>query len=260
MGNSPNKLWGSGENDVPSTEINDHQILRIPYISDNIKAFKKSKTIEMFSPDNAEIYYTLDESEPSEKSIKYEKPLVIEKTVKLKMIAIDKNKNKSFIVNSEFFMIPEGRSVTLKNLYSKLYTAGGPDALIDFVRGTANFRLGNWQGYGGCDFEAVVDLGKVEHIKKAGAGFLQDVKSWIWFPKEVEIFFSEDGINFISAGVINNNIPDNDYNVQVKDFVKEVNVKARYIKITAKTYGTIPDWHPGAGGKSWIFVDEIITE
>ncbi len=50
MGSSPNKLWGTGENDSPSTEITDIQLLRVPYISDNVKAFKKSKTIEMFSP------------------------------------------------------------------------------------------------------------------------------------------------------------------------------------------------------------------
>ena len=35
------------------------------------------------------------------------------------------------------------------------------------------------------------------------------------------------------------------------------NLKARYIKIKAENYGICPDWHLGAGGKTWIFVDEI---
>lgn len=260
MGAKPNETWGSGADDVPVSGIKDYQILRNPYLNDNVKAFKKSKTIEMISDDMADIYYTIDGTEPTETSNKYEKPIVIEKSVKIKMIAIDKNKNKSFVVNSEFFKIPEGRSVKLKNNYSNLYTAGGADALIDFVRGTANFRLGNWQGYWDCDFEADVDLGKEEFIKKAGAGFLQDIKSWIWFPTEVEVFTSEDGIDFRSAGVIKNTVPDNDYEIQTKDFTKEVGVKARYIRIHAKTYGAIPSWHPGAGGKAWIFTDEIIIE
>ena len=35
------------------------------------------------------------------------------------------------------------------------------------------------------------------------------------------------------------------------------NLNARYIKIKAENYGVCPDWHLGAGGKTWIFVDEI---
>ena len=43
-----------------------------------------------------------------------------------------------------------------------------------------------------------------------------------------------------------------------KDFKLNVkNLKARYIKIKAENYGICPDWHLGAGGKTWIFVDEI---
>ena len=33
--------------------------------------------------------------------------------------------------------------------------------------------------------------------------------------------------------------------------------KARYIKVFAKNFGTIPEWHLGAGGEGFIFIDEI---
>ena len=32
---------------------------------------------------------------------------------------------------------------------------------------------------------------------------------------------------------------------------------ARFIHIEAKNAGPIPAWHSGAGGKAWIFVDEV---
>jgi hypothetical protein len=32
------------------------------------------------------------------------------------------------------------------------------------------------------------------------------------------------------------------------------------VKIIARNYGPIPNWHPGAGGKAWTFADEIIIE
>ena len=43
-------------------------------------------------------------------------------------------------------------------------------------------------------------------------------------------------------------------------FARVDNVQARYVRVVAKNIGTIPDWHPGAGGKAWIFADEIIVE
>ncbi len=39
-----------------------------------------------------------------------------------------------------------------------------------------------------------------------------------------------------------------------------LDLKARYIKITAKNAGPCPEWHLGAGGKSWIFLDEILIK
>ena len=48
--------------------------------------------------------------------------------------------------------------------------------------------------------------------------------------------------------------------VVVKEFEAQVDARARYVKIEAKNYGLIPQWHDGAGGKAWIFIDEITVE
>ena len=34
---------------------------------------------------------------------------------------------------------------------------------------------------------------------------------------------------------------------------------ARYVRLRATGVKTCPDWHPGAGGKAWIFVDELVV-
>jgi hypothetical protein len=34
-------------------------------------------------------------------------------------------------------------------------------------------------------------------------------------------------------------------------------VQARYVRVSARSRLRCPDWHIGAGGKSWIFVDEV---
>jgi hypothetical protein len=33
----------------------------------------------------------------------------------------------------------------------------------------------------------------------------------------------------------------------------------RALRFRALNYGTIPDWHPGAGDEAFIFVDELIV-
>jgi hypothetical protein len=34
-------------------------------------------------------------------------------------------------------------------------------------------------------------------------------------------------------------------------------IKARFIKMRASQFGVLPEWHPGAGGETFIFVDEL---
>ena len=50
-----------------------------------------------------------------------------------------------------------------------------------------------------------------------------------------------------------------------KLFIREAGKKidltqARYVKFYARALKTCPDWHIGHGGKSWIFVDELIVD
>ena len=33
--------------------------------------------------------------------------------------------------------------------------------------------------------------------------------------------------------------------------------KVKFIRVKAENYGTLPEWHPNAGQKAWIMVDEV---
>ena len=68
------------------------------YKTDNIKSGSK---VKLLSPDKgATIYYTMDGSDPSDKSIKYDKEIVIDRNMTIKAIAAEDKKNNSSI--SEF--------------------------------------------------------------------------------------------------------------------------------------------------------------
>ncbi|MEO6539315.1 MAG: hypothetical protein ABIT07_03030 [Ferruginibacter sp.] len=74
----------------------------------------------------------------------------------------------------------------------------------------------------------------------------------------IQIYVSEDEINFTELYKGEHFLPIEDLNVQVEKINAIFSpVSARYVKITAMQYGKLPAWHDGAGGDTHIFVDEI---
>ena len=146
--------------------------------------------------------------------------------------------------------------------YNPQYNARGPRGLIDGLRGSVNWKTGGWQGYQDTDFTAVVNLRGVREVSTFGSGYCQDARSWIWMPRYVEYSVSVDGENFTSVGRVDNTVGEQDYTIRTRDFVLRLSepVEARYVKVFAKNFGTIPSWHLGAGGEGFIFIDEIWVE
>ena len=134
-------------------------------------------------------------------------------------------------------------------------------ALTNGILGSLNFNDGNWQGYEGDDFDAILDLGQVTGISQIHLDFLQDPIKWIFLPLNIEVSISEDGKNFEEIANLTHDIPQDTPDALKKEFTVNLqNRQARYIRIYAKSVGKCPEWHPGAGGKAWIFTDEIIVE
>lgn len=262
MGKKPNKKWANAVENRPKSVITDELIQAVPFIKSDSKTFKDSLVIQLGSPiENANIFYTLDGSQPGKNAKAYTGHITLTETTTVKAISYTNNMPASKIIGTKFIKIPKGRSIKLLSSYDKQYAAGGNDALIDYIRGGNDFRDGSWQGYERKDFIAIVDLGKKIKINRISTGFLQSIGTWIWMPTKVEYFVSNDGKKFKPAGVVYNGVPDNDYKPTHIDFSYELtDVSARYVKVKAKNYGTIPEWHMGAGGDSWIFVDEIVIE
>ncbi|HAQ39101.1 MAG TPA: hypothetical protein DCQ58_11385, partial [Saprospirales bacterium] len=71
--------------------------------------------------------------------------------------------------------------------------------------------------------------------------------------------FSTDGKDWQALAVVGHNKEDRNYDHIFHDFEytsSGLPVKARYIRVVAKNYGLLPEWHLGNGGKAWIFADE----
>lgn len=261
MGSKPGMSWGVNKEDIPFSSIENYLIQPAPFVEKGDRTFTSSTEVVLGTTQGASIFYTLDGSEPTLQSAIYQNPIAITKSTKLDMFSRVGEEPKSVVVTAEFNRIPPGRTIRLLSEYAPQYSAGGDMALIDFIRGPKNFRTGSWQGYEGVDLEAVVDFGKKQPFQKISIGFLQDIGSWVFMPEQVEFYISNNGKSFILIGKAVNDIPLDELGVIIKDFGINVYPKnVRYFKIVAKSIKICPEWHKGAGGKAWVFADEIVVK
>ena len=258
MGNKPNINWGSQDENIPISEITDNLILPVPFSNAKRRSFTKEVNIELDSHfDDAKIYYTLDNSDPTVNSNLYESKINIDKTTTIKYFA-EKDGQKTAITELNLVKFPEGRNIKLNTRPHRQYTAGSDSALIDGIYGDNDFRTGAWQGYNGYDLDAIIDLGKTSTVSYLSTNFLQDINSWIFMPEYVEYFISNDGENFISMGKVDNTVPENEWGSIITDFTIKMNpIKTRYIKVLGKSGIMCPEWHKGRGHELHIFADEI---
>jgi len=151
-----------------------------------------------------------------------------------------------------------GTAVRLAHPPARRYSGGGENALIDGARGTLDFTDGAWQGYESVDLDVTIDLQEGKRVDTVNCGFLESQHSWIFLPQEVTVFVSMDNKHFRKVWSTTIDAPRANAIPNVRDVTASFeSVQARFVRVVARNLGTCPSWHPGAGGKSWVFVDEI---
>ena len=153
-----------------------------------------------------------------------------------------------------------GKKVLLISPDTSAINATEQVMLTDGKRGSHDYD-NNWVIFSGKDLEAVIDLGKVEKVRKIGSGYYQ-LGFWLrLLPTNVQYFTSVDGKNFQLVDKIQNTLPIDQYGGYLREFNTEFPPRdARYIKIHAVSMGNTPGWHPGAGRPANMLIDEIVVE
>jgi arylsulfatase len=152
-----------------------------------------------------------------------------------------------------------GAPVELANPASSRYPGLGPLSLVDGKLGTRDFHDRSWLGFEAEDLEAVIDLGDEREIALIALDCLRAQVSWIFWPRSVEFAVSRDGQVWTNVGRV-----DLTTQADVQPEVRRIAVQVqresvRFVRIRAGNVGECPEWHVGAGGKAWLFVDEIIV-
>lgn len=238
-------------------------LIPVPFVREGKRVFRDKTTIQLgcLAPE-ARIYYTLDGSEPGEKSTLYTAPIVLKNSAVLRMVALY-NGRDSKKATAEFSKIPDGMRVRQYNTrYNAQYTARGDEGLIDGIRGSkTDFRTGDWQGFEGVNLDLVIDLGKSKKINKVTAGFMQDENAWIFFPSKLQVELSDNGKDFTPAGSTDCTVAPAEKGVLQQDISLNLNgQKGRYVRVVGVSLGKCPEWHKGRGFPCWVFADEVLVE
>lgn len=261
MSSSLNKSIFNVTTSFPVSEIIENKILPLPVIESESMAFNDLQTITIhsFNPSDI-IYYSVSKDSIQNNFILYEKPFEINASCYVKAF-VTNNDIKSMTAIAEFIKLSHKWSIAINRPYSNRYTAGGDNALIDQIRDSNSYGSGNWQGYEGNDLDVIIDLKEKLNVQSVSINCLQDINSWIFFPEYVEVYFSNDNNNFEFAGKVSTKISQKQEGSLIQEFkLDDLKISAKFVKIIAKNLGVCPEWHKGAGGKCWVFADEIIVK
>ena len=231
---------------------------------EDFRMFNRPLTISMTCADpDAEIHYTTDGSEPTMKSSVYKSSFIILKTCTIKAKAFKKGSVPSFVslrqfnrlnIKSTAFVIPP----------AERYGKDADIALMDGKKGAPGDWHNDWLGFEGDDMEATIELAVPTDISMVKVGICHEPNDWVVWPKGVLVCFSKDGKEFNEWKIAELPVYDTPDpmagmgRVEARTLVNEK--QAKFVKVKVQNQGTLPQWHPYAGQKAWIMVDEVEIE
>jgi hypothetical protein len=157
---------------------------------------------------------------------------------------------------------PEKEIVTMKSTPTSPYDKDPEKVLVDQKIGNpANFREG-WVGYYGDTMKVLL---QIEDYKKKPSeltlSFAHHPSQWVFMPQRVTVSYSKNLKKFSKPEEVALPFdPTLEANSKPKVYIlrhKIPNKNVKYIRIVAEPVEQLPSWHPAAGEKTWIMVDEI---
>lgn len=195
-----------------------------------------------------DIHYTLDGTEPTTKSTKYEGAFVIDKTATLKARAFEKGHAVGYLSAMRF---PVHKAVG-KGL-------GKAKKLTDLNYGKLNSGDPNWVSFGN-EMEVDIAFETPVEVAEVSLNALRFTISGIYIPEIIEVFGSEDGKNFNKLGQ-DDKIAESQ--VQGRNKVPYAiafdPVKLKVLRIKGKTVHPIPWGHHKAESTATMKIDEIVV-
>lgn len=157
------------------------------------------------------------------------------------------------------------KKTTFVNPPAERYGTNANVALMDGKKGVVgDYYWQNWLGFNGDDMEAVIELKEPVDVNMVKIGVAHKPESWVVWPKGAWVAFSKDGKKYTEwypAEFPMFNKPNPMTSLGRVEARAKVDVKkVKFLKVKVENQGVLPKWHPNAGEKAWIMVDEVRIE
>jgi hypothetical protein len=219
----------------------------------------KAEVVLAFAQPGTVIHYTTNGNEPDENDPSYTGPVVItDNFTTLKARVFGKGFLPSETTQATF--VKDG--LPLKKIEfsspNKTYGGEGVNTLMDNKGGATSYTSKTWLGFNQDTVSITISLNKKQKTGAVLFNLLQDYGSWIFFPYKAEVY-STVNARILKQGELFFTASENiDVNV-CRPYLISFKRKIKTDFITLKFYlrNPIPEWHPGKGQPSWIFIDEV---
>ena len=231
---------------------------------EDFRMFNRPLTISLICADkDAEIRYTTDGSEPTMKSSLYKSPFVIVSTCTVKAKAFKKGGGSSFVTLRRFNRL-NIKNTTFVTPPVERYGKEADIALMDGKKGAPGDYYNDWLGFEGVDMEATIELAVPTKINVVKVGLCHEPNDWVVWPKSVWVCFSSDGRNFTDWQMAELPVFDRPDKMQgfgrIEARLRTDGKQWKFVRVKVENQGVLPEWHPYAGQKAWIMVDEVSIE
>lgn len=234
------------------------------FISNDYRDGKMYVTLKTLFEDRP-IYFTVDGRKPTKGANLYKRPFTIGRSFTVR--AVSYNKWDDPVYSEQYLLFHKGigklrKLNTAYSDYRNVYSGGGDKALADGILGSDEaYDDGHWQGYWGKDIDTEFDFGNATQVSSITMRFLQNTNAWILAPETIEVYTSSDGTEWKKVSTEHFTPDFHQYGAVLHTHaIRNLNTKTRYLRVVVKNPGKLPSWHPGKGGDSYLFCDEIVVE
>jgi hypothetical protein len=208
----------------------------------------------------SQVHYTTDGSLPSSQSPVAAAQLQIDEPQILTFRTIGGGFLPSEPVAVEVMKLPAQR-LTLISASPAFppYNKVPNSALVDRAKAGKNFRETDWLGYQDSllTFEFSLPEALINGIT---VSVLEDQASWIFAPAVVKATFYDAAGDEVAFGkaIYPTKVEKSGSHFRFLRVATE-EIRPARVQIEVICLSQIPDWHPGAGSKAWVFLDEVVV-
>jgi hypothetical protein len=273
MGKKPNIDRGTKMEDLPVSSVHlpapdkKTSTLPTPYDPNGKFVFDESLFVQLncLNPE-ADIFYTLDGSEPDESSLKYDSPILLTEEATLKAIALADGFDPSLVMEQVYL---KGKNLLSSQNNARFETISPPDVRgdktgrnhFDGVLATTYHTDKNWSVWREKNAEFILDFDEVQKIKKLMVTYLDHTGMNIFPPSAIRLFYSLDGENYLSLAERTHFAVQETLNPKIKRVEIPVNnSEIKKIKILVEPFGNMPSWYKGSGQPANLYIGEILID